>query len=158
MLPALLAVLGGGLLTATLNVAGLRIGATPAELVLWGASGVLFARVFSLGALVLAVPVLVAGIELAGGGITATGPAPAGDPLSLALPGDRRLELTELLFAAAYAGWAQRFGLRWPWTGGALAAVLAAGVAADGRLPVLALLGAALLLPNADRLRGLAAR
>lgn len=155
MLAALLAVLGGGLLTATLNVAGLRVGATPAELVLWGACGVLFARIFSLGALVLAVPVLVAGIELASGGLTATGPALAGDPLTLALPGDRRLELTELLFAAAYAGWAQRFGLRRPGTYVALGAVLLAGVAADGRLPVLTLLAVALLLPNADRLRGL---
>lgn len=154
MLPALLAVLGGGLLTATLNVAGLRVGATPAELVLWAGSGVLFARVFSLGALVLAVPVLVAGIELAAGGGTTAGAAGAGagDPLTLAFPGDRRLDLTQVLFAAAYARWAQRFGLRWPATAAALAAVLLAAVVVGGELPVLTLLGLALLLPNADRL------
>lgn len=151
MLPALLAVAGGGLLTATLNVAGLRVGATPAEIVLWGAAGVLFARTFALGPLVLAVPVLLAGIELATGA-AAAGPAQAGDPLTLALPGDRSLELTVLVFAAAYAAWAQRFGLRWLATSAALVAVLVASAVAEGALPAVTLLGVALLLPNADRL------
>lgn len=152
MLPALLALLGGGLLTATLNVAGLRVGATPAEIVLWGAVGVLFARVFSVGALVLAVPVLLAGIELAMGTGGPSSAAQAGDPLTLALPGERRLELTSLVFAAAYAAWAQRFGLRVPVTCVALGAVLLVSVARDGQLAVVTLLGLALLLPNLDRL------
>ena len=154
MLLALLAVAGGGLLTATLNAAGLRVGATPAEIVLWGATGVLFARVFALGPLVVAVPVLLAGIELAAGTGTG-GPAGAGDPLTLAVPGGRGLGLTELVFAAAYAAWAHRFELRWRLTSTALVAVLLASVAADGTLPALTLLGVALLLPNADRLGGL---
>ncbi len=152
MLPALLALLGGGLLTATLNVAGLRVGATPAEIVVWGAVGVLFARVFSVGALVLAVPVLLAGIELAAGTGGASAAAQAGDPLTLAFPDDRRLELTSLVFAAAYGAWAQRFGLRAPATWVALGAVLLASVARDGQLPTVTLLGLALLLPNLDRL------
>jgi len=152
VLPALLALLGGGLLTATLNVAGLRVGATPAEIVLWGAVGVLFARVFSVGALVLAVPVLLAGIELAAGTGGPSTMAPAGDPLTLALPDERRLELTSLVFAAAYGAWAQRFGLRTRVTCVALGAVLLVAVARDGQLATLTLLGVALLLPNLDRL------
>ena len=152
MLPAALAVLGGGLLTATLNVAGLKVGATPAEVVLWGALGVLFARVFSVGALVVAVPLLLAGIELASGPGGPSAPAEAGDPLTLAFPNERRLELAPLVFAAAYGAWAQRFGLRTGVTWVALGAVLFASVARDGQLPVATLLGVALLLPNVDRL------
>jgi hypothetical protein len=152
LLPAALAVLGGGLLTATLNVAGLKVGATPAEVVLWGALGVLFARVFSVGALVVAVPLLLAGIELASGPGGPSAPAEAGDPLTLAFPNERRLELAPLVFAAAYGAWAQRFGLRTGVTWVALGAVLFASVARDGQLPVATLLGVALLLPNVDRL------
>lgn len=153
MLVALLAILGGGLLTATLDAAGLRVGATPGELVLWGAVGVLFARTFSLLALVVAVPVLLAGIELLSGGVgAASAVAGAGDPLTLAFPAERRLEVTQLVFAAAYATWALRFGLRWPVTWVALAAVLLASIARDGELPAVTLLGAALLVPNLDRL------
>jgi hypothetical protein len=152
VLPALLAVLGGGLLTATLNVAGLRVGATPAEVVLWGALGVLFSRVFSVGALVIAVPVLLAGIELASGAGGPSAPAEAGDPLTLAFPDERRLELAPLVFAAAYGAWAQRFGLRTGVTCVALGAVLFASVARDGELPTATLLGLALLLANLDRL------
>jgi hypothetical protein len=152
---ALLAVLGGGLLTATLNAAGLRVGATPAELVLWSAAGVLFARLFSSGALVIAVPLLLAGIELSAGTGGVAAPAEAGDPLTLAFPDERRLELTQLVFAAAYATWALRLGLR-AWASWALlAAVLFASVVRDGDLLALTLLGAALLAPNLDRLAGL---
>jgi len=152
VLPALLALVGGGLLTATLNVAGLRVGATPAEVVLWGALGVLFAQVFSVGALVLALPVLLAGIELAAGPGGPSAAAQAGDPLTLAFPDERRLELTALVFAAAYGAWAQRFGLRAPVVWVALGAVLLASVARDGQLPAVTLLGVALLLPNLNRL------
>ncbi len=155
MLPAGLAVLGGGLLTATLNLAGLRVGATPAEVVLWGALGVLFARVFSVGALVLAVPLLLAGIELASWPFGPSAAAGPGDPLTLALPGERRLELTALVFGAAYGAWAQAFGLRAGATWCALGAVLLASIARDGQLPTITLLGAALLLPNLDRLERL---
>jgi hypothetical protein len=155
VLPALLALLGGGLLTATLNVAGLRVGATPAEIVLWGAVGVLFARTFSVGALVLSLPVLLAGIELAAGAGGPSAVAQAGDPLTLAFPDERRLELAPLVFAAAYGAWAQRFALRAPVTWVALGAVLLASVARDGQLPVVTLLGLALLLSNLDRLGGL---
>ncbi|MCW3011119.1 MAG: hypothetical protein JWO90_1523 [Solirubrobacterales bacterium] len=152
MLIPLLAVLGGGLLTATLDVAGLRVGATPAELVRGGAVGVLFARVFAVSGLVLAVPLLLAGLELAAGGGGTSAPAAAGDPLTLAFPDERRLELTQLVFAAAYATWALRFALR-PWVVlPLLGAVLLASVARDGDLLALTLLGAALLLPNLDGL------
>lgn len=152
MLPALLALLGGGLLTAILNLAGLRVGATPAELVLWGAVGVLFARVFRIGGLVLALPLLLAGIELAAGGAGTAGAAGAGDPLTLAFPGEHRLALDELVFAAAYAAWALLFGLRWRATWAAIGLVLLASLLRDGELPALTLLAVALLLPNLDRL------
>ena len=152
MLAPLLALLGGGLLTAALDAAGLRVGATPAEVVLWAAAGVLFARVFPLGALVVAVPLLLAGIELAAGGGGPSAPAEAGDPLTLAFPDERRLDAAELAFAAAYAAWALRFGLRIRATLPLLAVVLVASVARDGDLLAVTLLGAALLLPNLDRL------
>ncbi|MBA2348043.1 MAG: hypothetical protein H0V81_07100 [Solirubrobacterales bacterium] len=155
MVPALLAALGGGLLTAILNLAGLRVGATPAELVLWAAVGVLFARIFRIGGLVLAVPLLLAGIELAAGGGGMSGPAEAGDPLTLAFPGERRLALDELVFAAAYGAWAWTFGLRWRVTCGLLVVVLLASLLRDSALPALTLLAVALLLPNVDRLGGL---
>lgn len=147
------ALLGGGLLTLTLDLAGLRVGATPAELVLWGAVGVLFARVFAAGALVVAVPVLLAGIELLMGGDGSVARAGSGDPLTLALPDDRALDLTAFVFAAAYAAWAVRFELRWRVSAAGLAAVLVASVLTS--LPVLTLLGAALLLPALDRLPAL---
>ena len=134
-------------------MAGLRVGATPAELVFWAAIGVLFARVFAVGALVLAVPVMLAGIELASGGGAAAAMAEAGDPLTLALPGDRSFELTALVFAAAYGAWAVRFGLRWKLTLPLLGAACVASVLAE--LPVLTLLAAALLLPSLDRLPAL---
>ena len=151
---ALSAALGGAVLTAILNLAGLRAGATPAELVLWSAVGVLFARVFRIGGLVIAVPLLLAGIELAAGGGGAAAPAGAGDPLTLAFPGDHRLALDELVFAAAYVAWARAFGLRWRVTGGLLVLVLLASLLRDSALPALTLLAAALLLPNLDRLSG----
>lgn len=152
MLPAGLAVCGGALLTSVLNVAGLRVGATPAELVLWCALGVLFARVFGVAALVVAVPLLLAGIELAAGSGGTSAPAGAGDPLTLAFPDERRLEVTQLVFAAAFGAWARRYGLRAGVTCALLGAVLLASVARDGQLPALTLLGLALLLPNSDRL------
>ncbi len=154
MAAALLAAAGGGLLTAILNIAGLRVGATPGELVLWGAVGVLFARIFRIGGLVIALPLVLAGIELAAGGGGVTGPAGAGDPLTLAFPGDHRLALDELVFATAYATWAWTFGLRWRVTCSLLAVVLLASLLRDSALPALTLLAAALLVPNVDRLGG----
>lgn len=150
----LLAVLGAGLLTAILNLAGLRVGATPAELVLWSGVGVLFARVFRIGGLVLAVPLLLAGIELAAGTAGGLGSAGAGDPLTLAFPGEHRLALDEPVFAAAYAAWAWEFGLRPRLTCGLLVLVLVASLLRDSALPALTLLAIALLLPNVDRLAG----
>lgn len=154
MIVAALAVLGGALLTGALNVAGLRVGATPAELVMWGAAGVLFARSFALGPLVLAVPVLLAGIELTAGGSGAAGAAGGGDPFTLALPGDRTLALVPLVAAAAYVAWAERFALRPQIVAALLLAVLAVSVAVD--VPTVTLLGLALLGPNVDRWGGLA--
>ena len=98
MIPVVLLAAGAGLLTAFAEAAGARLLATPPEALFWGALGVLFARVFRAGPLVVAVPLLVAGIDVALGG--ADGPAPAGDPLTLALPWESRVLATEAAFAA----------------------------------------------------------
>lgn len=152
MLVALLVGLGGGLLTGVLDAAGAGVGATPAELLLWGAVGVVFARVFAAAPLAVAVPLLVAGLELGSGGWGAGGGGGAGDPLTLGFGASTHLEATEVAFAAAYATWAARLGLRDEFTRGLLVGVLVLVVATDRGLPPLTALGAALLVPNADRL------
>ncbi len=152
LVPVVLAALAGGLLTGTLDAGGLQLGATPAEALLAAAGGVLFARVFSAAALVLAVPVLLAGLELATGAGGPTSPAAGGDALTLGLPGGHRLELLVVVWAAAYAAWAHDAGLRRGVTWPALAAVLLAVAARDGNLPAVTLLGVALVAPNLDRL------
>lgn len=151
-LPVLLVALGGGLTTAVLDLAGLRVGATPAELVLWCAVGALFSRIFATAPLVVAIPLLLAGIELAAGSGGAAGPAEAGDPLSLAFPGGHALPLDQLVFAAAYVAWARAFGLRTGATLVVVGPVLLVSVLNDGALPVFTLLAVALLVPNSDRL------
>lgn len=155
LVPVILAFLAGGLLTGALDAAGLQLGATPAEALLAAAAGVLFARVFCVGALVLALPVLLAGIELGTGGGGVTALPTGGDPLVLGLPGGHRLELLTVLWAAAYAAWAHAFGLRCGVTWAALAVVLLVTAARDGDLPALTLLAVALLGSNLGRLGGL---
>src|SRR4051794_35842413 len=156
MLPAALVALGAALLTAVLDAIGAGVAASPAELLMWGALGVLFARVFEAAPLALAIPLLVAAVELGAGGLGAADAAAhpgASDPLTLALPGGGRLDATEVVFAAMYAAWAQRFGLRRRTTWAALAAALVVLVASDRALPPLTVLGGVFLLVNADRWR-----
>ena len=156
MIPVVLLAVGAGLLTAIADAAGAGLLATPPEALLWGALGVLFARVFCAGPLVVGVPLLLAGIDVALGG--ADGPAPAGDPLTLGLPGGARVLATEAAFAAAAWWWAGRVaGLRTRATRLALAAALATAVLAGRDVPGLTALGLAFLAVNADRLGRLAA-
>ncbi len=157
MIALVLLAVGAGLLTALADAAGAGLLATPPEALLWGTLGVLFARVFHAGPLVVGVPLLVAGIDVALGG--ADGPAPGGDPLTLGLPAGGRVLATEAAFAAAAWWWAGRVpGLRTRASRAAVLLALAVAVAAGRDLPGLAALGLAFLAVNADRLASVAAR
>ena len=88
-----------------------------------------------------------------------------GDPLTVELPGwggglpAARLTAAELVFLAAYVAYAHRLGLRPRASAlalfGALVATVVLGLALDRRVPALAVMGAAFLAVNADRLGGL---
>jgi hypothetical protein len=154
---AILLALGCGLLTAALDQVGARAGATLPEALLWCAGGLLFARAFGGGALAIAVPLLLAGLDI--GGITGSTAilkdvAPAGDPLTLELPawGGGQAAVLPALQAGvvgALAAWASRHRFRVPWTH--VIMVEAAVLAIVLRLPGIALVVAAYLLVNADR-------
>lgn len=113
-------------------------------------AGMLFARVFDDAAFVVAVPLLVAAIELTGGGVWTD----ATDTID-------RVLASAVLFLAAFATWAQRHpALRTRTTCAALAVAPAlAGLVGDvvdgfGTAPV-TFVALALVLPNADRLGAL---
>jgi hypothetical protein len=156
---------GGVLLAAALARAGVGVAATPVEAAFAAAAGLLFAYAFPLPAALVAVPLLVAGIDLAAA-LGAGDVAPVRDEvdvLTLALPawggGDvvASLGLLDATFLAMFAAWAVRFGLRPRVTlvllAAALAAAVAVGVAAERPVPALPALALAFLLPAAGRLR-----
>jgi hypothetical protein len=165
------AVLGAGLLVAALNAARAGAAASPFEALLLGCAGVAFAALLDAPALAVALPLFVAAIDVSG--LVGAGPgtllvqdaARPGDPLTVELPGwggglpAARVTAAELVFLAAYAGYAQLFGLRARASGLAMFAALVAavvlGLALDRRVPALALMGGAYLAVNADRLGGL---
>jgi len=156
---------GAVLLAIALNARGVGAAANPAEALFAAAAGMLFAWAFALPAAVLAVPLLVAGIDLAavlaGGG---DGPAagPGGDLLTLDLPawggdGDvSRLGLLDATFLAMFAAWAARYDLR-PRLACALmvaglAGAVAVGLALDRSVPALAFVSLGLLASSPIRL------
>ncbi len=153
----ILLALGCGLLTAAFDQVGARAGATLPEALLWCAGGLLFARIFGGGALAVAVPLLLAGLDVAG--VTAStrildDVAAAGDPLTLELPawGGGQAAVLPALEAGvigALAAWTSTQGFRTPWTQVIMveAAVLATVLA----LPSIALVVVAYLVVNADR-------
>lgn len=156
MIPVVLLAVGAGLLTALADAAGAGLLATLPEALLWGALGAVFARIFRAGPLVVAVPLLVAGIDVALGG--ADGPAPGGDPLTLGLPAGGRILATEAAFAATAWWWAGNVpGLRPRASRVAVVAALGVAVVAGRDLPGLTAMGLAFLAVNADRLSRLAA-
>jgi hypothetical protein len=122
-------------------------------------------------ALAVALPLFVAAIDLSGvvgggpGALLAPDAARPGDPLTIELPGwggglpPARLTAAEVVFLAAYAGYAHRFGLRRRASVLAmylgLVAAVVLGLALDRRVPALALMGGAYLAVNLDRLAGL---
>ncbi len=157
-LPAtILLALGSGLLMAAFDQVGARAGATVPEALAWCAGGLLFARAFSGPGLAIAVPLLLAGLDVGGvtGGTAVLDDfARAGDPLTLELPawgGGQAAVLPALeagvLGALAAWGWSLRF--RSPWTNVIMleAAVLAVVLV----LPGIAVIIAAYLVVNADR-------
>jgi hypothetical protein len=154
---AVLLAVGCGLLTAAFDQVGGRAGATLPEALLWCAGGLLFARAFGGGALAIAVPLLLAGLDVAGvtGSTAIIGDvASAGDPLTLELPawGGGQAAVLPALQAGvlgALAAWSSTQRFRTPWT--QVIMVEAAVLAVVLRLPGIALLVAAYLLVNADR-------
>jgi len=162
---------GGGLVAGAMQVAHAGSGANVAKLLFVGAAGMLLARALDTPAVIVAVPVFVAGIELAG----ALGQA--GSPLihhqtdmvnfvTFALPrwgggGASQLAMSDVLFLAFYISAAWRYGFRRRPTAVALYlglfGALVAGVAFGRELPVLPGLAAAILVPNLDRIRPLLA-
>jgi hypothetical protein len=153
---AVLLALGCGLLTGAFDQAGARAGATLPEALLWCAGGLLFARAFGGGALAVAVPLLMAGLDVAG--VTGTTRilddlAQAGDPLTLELPawGGGQAAVLPALQAGvlgALAAWTSAQGFRTPWT--QVIMVEAAVLATILSLPVIAVVVVAYLVVNAD--------
>jgi hypothetical protein len=165
-----LVLLGAALVAGTMNAAGVGAAATVPETVVYACVGILFGVLFDAPALVLAIPVFVAGVELISvlGASThgvAHGLARGGDPLSLELPdwhnglSAAQLGLADIVFTGIYATYARRMGLRF--VAGAigmavgLAAGLAISVAENSAMPELAFLGAGFLVPNIDRVLAL---
>ena len=128
--------------------------ATPVEAILCGCLGVAFASVLDERALVVALPLFVAALDVSGvvggapGTLLAEDLPAAGDPLTLELPrwGDgppvAQASVADVVFIAAYAAYAQRFRLR-PRVSAlamlaALVGTLALELALDGRVPALA--------------------
>jgi hypothetical protein len=154
---ATLLLVGAGLLTAAFDQVGARAGASVPEAIAWSAGGLLFARAFGTAGLAVAVPLLLAALDVAGViGSTAVleDVARAGDPLTLEIPawgGGQAAVLPALeagVFAAMMA-WSSRHGFRSAWTA---VFMLEAGVlAVVVGLPAVAVSVVAYLACNADR-------
>lgn len=165
--PVALLVFGAGaaLLSVALNASGVGAAATPVEALLGATAGLLFAVAFPVPAAVVAVPLLVGGIDLASALGAGADPVvrPGDDPsvLTLALPawgggGDvARIGLLDTVFLALYAAWAIRFDLRpkltIPLMADALALAAVLSVVLDRAVPALPFLALALLLLAAGR-------
>jgi hypothetical protein len=173
---ALLVALGAGLLVGALNagapsgVGVQRAGANVAEALLAAAAGLLFARWLETRVVAVAVPLIVAGIDIWS---VTSGPSSkllerggdTVDPLNFDLPAwggtgsAGHLGLSDAFFLSMFAAWAWRYGLRRTATlaGLALGLVgsLVLALVLDRAVPALPLLAAGYLLPNLDRLPGL---
>lgn len=167
-----LLVLGGaGLVAAALNVVEVGAAANVPEIFVGAALGLVLARALGTPAVALAVPVLVAAIDVAGALGASAAPPPevdsgGGELLSLVLPGwggagpAGRLALGDVVFLAMFAAWAWRFGVRRAATVAGLVAGLVSALVLEAlgiAAPALALLAAGYLLANADRLVALLA-
>jgi hypothetical protein len=167
-------VVGALLLVAVLDAARAGAAASPFEALAFGCAGVAFAALFDAPALAVALPLFVGVLDASGvvgsgpGALLASDAARPGDPFTVELPGwggglpAARVTGAELLFLAAYIAYAHQFALRPRASAVAMFAALVAsvvlGLAIDPRVPALALMGAAFLAANADRLPGLLGR
>ena len=163
---------GAGLVSGAATVAGAIPLADVMKALFAGALGMFLAWLLDEPAVVIAVPLFAAGIDIAS---VAGGPSEllsrsggrANDFLAVYLPawgGGRAglLGVVDLIFMGFFAAGAWRFGLRRGVTGAALLAALPATVGIqvglDITVPAIPVLAAALLLPNLDRLPALARR
>jgi hypothetical protein len=162
---------GAAFLAAVLTAQDVGAAGNPVEALAGAAAGLLFAWAFAAPIAVIAVPLVVAGVDLAsvltGPAETLRGSGPV-DILTLDLPplggGDSvgRLGVLDMTFLALFAAWSVRYALR-PRLGIALMVMglcgsVALGLALDRSMPALPFLAAGLLLPGLGRLRGLLAR
>jgi hypothetical protein len=165
--------LGGALVVGALAAADATAAATPVEAIMCGCLGVAFASLLDERALVVALPLFVAALDVSGvvggapGTLLARDLPAAGDPLTLELPlwgggpPVAQASVADVVFIAAYAAYARRYRLR-PRTSAlamlaALIGTLALELALDRRVPALALVSAAYLGVNVDRVRALLA-
>lgn len=171
----LLIAFGAGLLAGALNAGGdgsggVGAGANVAEALLAAAVGLLFARWLQTRVVAVAVPLIVAGIDIWS---VASGPSStlfengtsAVDPLSFDLPAwggmgsAGHLGLSDAFFLSMFAAWAWHYGLRRTATiAGLLLGLvgsLALGLALDQAVPALPLVAAGYLLANLDRIPAL---
>lgn len=161
--------LGGGLVAGALTVAGAGVPATVAKALFAATAGLLLARWLDAPAVLIAVALFVAAIDVAS---VVAGPSSVliaerpriADFLTFSLPlwggGATQLGLSDVLFLAFFASGAWRHGLRRRATAiamtAAMAGALIVAVLANLRaLPVLPALALGLLAPNADRLGAL---
>ena len=170
--PLALLALGAGLLAAACTEAGAIALGDVLKALFAGALGLGLARLLAEPAVVVAVPLFVAAIDVASvaGGPTellARDDSRPGEFISLYLPawgGGRAgvIGVADLVFLGFFASGAWRFGLRRRVTAAALLAALPATLLAqvllDRTVPALPALAAALLAPNADLLPGLVRR
>jgi hypothetical protein len=148
-----LALVAVAILGGAAEAAGATWPATPFEAAAFCLAGVLFAVRMGTGALLLALPIFITAISLALGTSPGDVGDPSGDPLTLALPGTHvALAGVDAAFLGVYGAWALRWGLRLSTTATGLVLALAVAAATGGDVPALPLLGAAFLLPNADRI------
>ncbi|MDQ6749671.1 MAG: hypothetical protein M3Z33_02770 [Actinomycetota bacterium] len=160
---------GGGLLAGALQVADAGPAAEVAKLLFAGVLGMLLARALDTPAVIIAVPLFVAGIELAGvlgapGAPLVHRHAEMVNFVTFPLPrwgggGASQLAMSDLVFLGFYVSAAWRYGFRRRATAVglsiALLGTLVAGVALGQELPVLPALALGLLAPNLDRLKPL---
>jgi hypothetical protein len=168
--PAAVALLvaGGSLVAGALVAAGAGSAANPFRAIGAAGIGILLARVLDGRRALVAIPLVVAGIDA--WSVLGQGPASsliAAQPQAVSylvfdLPAwgstpahAGELGLADVVCLSMFACWTLTFGLR-RWTLGLLALapllVLALSLTVSQALPVLPALAAALLLPNADRL------
>jgi hypothetical protein len=161
--PVALVFVGVGAALLATALAGQDVGAAanPVEAVFAASVGMLFAQAFGIPAAVVALPLLVGGIDAAA--VLAAPDEGLGDfdvvdVLTFDLPvwggGDSvtHLSFLDATFLGLYAAWALRFALRprltIPLMVVALAGAVAVAIAAGRPMPALAFLGLAFLLPN----------